>query len=204
MEEVQIEVPVKFNWQVNNYNFGGKFKGSAQCGPTSASQMLSAFIPEASSDEFVRKFIEKIDEQWLSGKIKTRQSAFQFNYGPVLDHFLKEYGVPRKSVTVPHSGTLQQLIDALRSGSPLMVSTMLTGDGHYVTVNGVDTVKKVFKMKDPYGLFDFKTSKYTKVADGAGNTEYPIDQLSKYMEKSSEVASGKTKKGFRFIYLAPV
>lgn len=196
-----IEVPIKLNWQVNNHNFGGKFKGSAQCGPTSVSQMLSAFIPDAATDEFVKKFIEKIDEEWLSGKVKTRLSAFQHNYAPVIDFFLKEYGVNRKAVVVPHSGTIEKMIEALRDGSPLACSTMLTGDGHYVTINGIDLDKRVFKMKDPFGLYDFKTKKYVKVADGAGDTDYPIDSLSPFLEKSASAASRGTKKGFRFIYI---
>jgi hypothetical protein len=199
-----IEVPIKLNWQVNNDSFGGKFKGSAQCGPTSVSQMLSAFIPEASTDEFVKKFIEKIDGEWLSGKVKNRLSAYQFNYAPVIDFFLKEYKVPRKAVVVPHSGTIDTMIKALEEGSPLACSTMLTKDGHYVTINGIDQVRGVFKMKDPFGLYDFKTEKYIKVADGAGDTEYPINSLSIYLEKSSVAASGGKKKGFRFIYLGKV
>jgi hypothetical protein len=204
MKEIDIDIPIKLNWQVNNDSFGGKFKGSAQCGPTSASQMLSAFIPEASTDEFVKKFIQRIDADWLSGKVKNRQSAFQFNYAPTIDFFLKEYKIARKAVVVPHSGTIDTIIEAIENGSPIMASTMLTGDGHYVTISGINTKTKMFKMKDPFGLFDFKTAKYIKVADGAGNAEYPIDSLSVYLEKSSVAASGGSKKGFRFIYLGKI
>lgn len=196
-----IEVPIKYNWQVNNDSFVGKFKGSAQCGPTSVCQMLSAFIPDASTDEFVKKFIEKIDGEWLSGKVKNRLSAFQFNYASSIDFFLKEYKVNRKAIVIPHSGTLDDIVKALEGGSPIACSTMLTKDGHYVTINGIDLDKKVFKMKDPFGLFDFKTQKYAKVADGAGDTDYSIDSLSPFLEKSAIAATGGAKKGFRFIYL---
>lgn len=199
MENVSIEIPIEYNWQVNNFNFDNKFKGSAQCGGTSCCQMLSTFIKDASSDTFVKEFIEKIDGEWLIGKIKNRPSAFQNNYKPVIDFFLKKYNINKQAIVIQGGGTIEDVIKALRLGSPLMCSTKLTDDGHYITINGIDTNKNVFKVKDPFGLFDFKTKKYIKVIDKAGDTEYPINDLSIYMEKSSMVASNK--KGFRFIYV---
>lgn len=199
MENVNIEIPIEYNWQVNNFNFNNKFKGSAQCGPTSCSQMLSAFIKEASSDTFVKEFIEKIDGDWLNGKVENRRSAFQFNYKPVIDFFLKKYNINKQAIVIQGGGTIQDIIKALNLGSPIMCSTMLTGDGHYITINGIDTNKNVFKVKDPFGLFDFKSKKYIKVIDKVGDTEYSINDLSIYMEKSSMVAT--KKKGFRFIWI---
>lgn len=199
MENAIIEIPIIYNWQVNNFNFNSKFKGSAQCGPTSCSQMLSAFIKEASSDTFVKEFIEKIDSDWLSGKVKNRQSAFQFNYKPAIDYFLKKYNINKQAIVVQGGGTIQDVIHSLKLGSPLMVSTMLTGEGHYITINGIDTKRNIFKVKDPFGLFDFKTKKYIKVIDGAGDTEYSITDLSVYMDKSSMAVTKKN--GYRFIWI---
>jgi hypothetical protein len=199
MENIIIEVPITYNWQVNNFNFNNKFKGSAQCGPTSCSQMLSAFIKEASSDTFVKEFVEKIDGDWLSGKVQTRQSAFQFNYKGTIDYFLKKYNINKQAIVLQSGGTINDVIKALQLGSPLMCSTMLTGEGHYITINGIDTSKNVFKVKDPFGLFDFKTKRYIKVIDGAGDTEYPINDLTPYLEKSSMTATKKG--GFRFIWI---
>lgn len=199
MEDIIIEIPIVYNWQVNNHNFNGKFKGSAQCGATSCSQMLSAFIKEASSDTFVKEFIEKIDGDWLSGKIKNRQSAFQFNYKATIDFFLKKYSINKQAIVIQGGGTIKDVIKALQSGSPIMFSTMLTNDGHYITINGIDTKRNVFKVKDPFGLFDFKTKKYIKVSDGVGDTEYSISDLTPYLEKSSMVAVKKN--GFRFIWI---
>jgi hypothetical protein len=199
MEEIEIEVPIVYNWQVNNYNFNNKFKGSAQCGPTSTCQMLSAFIKEASSDTFVKEFIEKIDGDWLSGKVKNRLSASQFNYKPTIDHFLKKYNINKQAIVIQGGGTIEDVVHALKLGSPIMASTMLTGDGHYITINGIDLKRNVFKVKDPFGLFDFKTKKYIKVADGVGDTEYDIIDLSVYMDKSSMAVT--KKKGYRFIWI---
>lgn len=201
MQEINIEIPIIYNWQVNNHNFNNKFKGSAQCGPTSTCQMLSAFIKEASSDTFVKEFIEKIDKDWLNEKVKNRLSASQFNYKPSIDYFLKKYNINKQAIVVQGGGTIENVIHALKLGSPIMASTMLTGDGHYITINGVEINenKKVFKVKDPYGLFDFKLKKYVKIVDGAGDTEYKIDDLSPYMDKSSMAVT--KKKGYRFIWI---
>lgn len=196
-----IKIKINYNWQVNNNNLNGKFRGTAQCGPTSCCMMLSSYIPEASSDDFVKSFIEIIDRDWLAGKVKNRLSAYQFNYEKSINEVLTKYGVPKKAKVIPHSATLDELYSALQSGSPVMTSTMLTEDGHYICIVGWDEESKSFIVHDPYGRFDFEKNKYVEVKDNVGAfIKYPYELLSNAMIKSSRTANPKSN-GFRIIYL---
>jgi len=196
----ELKVMITYNWQVNNDNLNGKFKGSAQCGPTSCCMTLSAFIPDASKDSFVKEFIEHIDKDWLSGKVKTRSSAFQFNYAPVMTNFLKKYNINKKVIVKPHSATIEDIKNALTKGSPIMTSTMLTSYGHYICIVGVNTKDNYFIVHDPFGKYDFQKNTYTEIKDGVGAfIKYPINSLSLAMEKSSKGAGGKG--GYRIIWI---
>lgn len=196
MESLKLQI--KYNWQVDNNTLNGKFKGTSQCGPTSCCMMLSAYIPEASNDAFVKSFIEVIDKDWLSNKVD-RQSAYQFNYEKPINQFLFNNKIDKKAKVRPHSGTFQEIIAALKSGSPVMASTKLTDSGHYICIVGWDDNTESFIVHDPYGKFDFKLNKYTQVANNVGAfVKYPYDKLSLAMIKSSEMVNGK---GFRIIYL---
>lgn len=193
-----IKINIKYNWQVNNNNLNGKFKGSAQCGPTSCCMTLSAFIPEASTDKFIKSFIEIIDKDWLNGK-GDRQSAFQYNYEKPINQILDQNGINKKAIVKPHSATIDELYSALVSGSPVMTSTRLTEDGHYICIVGWDEQTGSFIVHDPYGRFDFKTNKYIEVKDNVGAfVKYKFEDLSKAMIKSSQMFG---KSGFRIIYI---
>lgn len=199
METLKIEI--KYNWQVNNNNLNGKFKGTAQCGPTSCCMMLSSYIPEASTDDFVKSFIEIIDKDWLSGKVTSRASAFQFNYEKSINQVLDKYKIPKKAIVRPHSATLEELHGALKSGSPVMTSTRMTNDGHYICIVGWDETTKSFIVHDPFGRFDFQKNAYVEVKDGVGAfIKYPYELLSKAMIKSSQTVNSKSN-GFRIIYI---
>jgi hypothetical protein len=197
MENIKLDID--YNWQVDNDNFSGKFKGSAQCGATSCCLMLSAFIPGASDDDFVKSFIQLIDADWLSGKSKDRLSAFQSNYEKPINHFLSVNNIPKKAVVRPHSATLDEIYEALHSGSPVFTSTRITNDGHYICIVGWEEDTKSFIVHDPYGKFDFAKDKYTEIKDGVGAyIRYPYALLSNAMIKSSQTVG---KSGFRIIYI---
>jgi uncharacterized protein YvpB len=196
-----IKLNVPYNWQVNNDSFSNKFKGSSQCGPTSCCVMLSAYIKDADKDSFVKEFITDIDAQWLKGSGE-RKSAFQSNYKPSIEKYLKKYNINKKVVVKSSGGTIDDIKKALSSGSPIMTSTKLTDAGHYVCMVGIDEEKGMFIFHDPYGRFDFTTNKYAEVKDKAGEyIEYPIDKMTLVMEASSKAAMGVKASGFRIIYL---
>lgn len=200
MESLKIQIT--YNWQVNNNNLNGKFKGTAQCGPTSCCMMLSSAIPQAATDDFVKSFIEIIDREWLAGKVKNRNSAFQFNYEKPINELLVKHGINKKAVVRPHSATFEELHQALKSGSPVMTSTRMTNDGHYICIVGWEEESKSFIVHDPFGRFDFQKNAYVEVKDQVGAfIKYPYELLSKAMIKSSQTVNAKSN-GFRIIYLA--
>lgn len=199
-----LQVNTPYNWQVNNDSFGGTFRGSAQCGPTSACTVLSAFVPQASTDDYVKSFISEMDGDWLSKKSKIRLSAFQSNYSKVLQSHLDRHSVQRKVVTLPSGGTLANVEESLRSGSPLMASTKLTKDGHYLVIVGYDYDSKEYVVHDPYGLYDFASSSYKVVKDGVGaNARYPAQLFEPFLVLSSKAAVGPRATGFRLLYTLP-
>lgn len=199
-----IKLDVSYNWQVNNDTLNQKFKGTAQCGPTSACIMLSAYIPDAAKDEFIKEFILDIDATWLEGK-SDRKSAYQSNYEATINKFLQKYEIKKRAIVKPHGGTIDDIKKALNSGSPIMTSTKLTSSGHYVCMVGLDEENKNFIFHDPYGRFDFYKNSYVEVKDFAGEyVSYPIDKMTKVMEESSRAANGPRVKGFRIIYLGDI
>ena len=199
-----LKLDVPYNWQVNNDTLNQKFKGTAQCGPTSACIMLSAYIPDAAKDEFIKEFILDIDATWLQGK-SDRKSAFQSNYETTINKFLKKYEIKKRAIVKPHGGTIDDIKKALSSGSPIMTSTKLTTSGHYVCMVGIDEENKSFIFHDPYGKFDFYKNNYVEVKDFAGEyVSYPIDKMTIVMEESSKAANGPRVKGFRIIYLGDI
>ena len=196
-----IKLNTPYNWQVDNDNFSEKFRGSSQCGPTSCCIMLSAFIPDAAKDTFIKEFIIDMDSQWLKG-VGDRRTAFQVNYKTAIEKFLKKYNIDKKVIVKASGATLDDIKKALSIGSPIMTSTKLTDSGHYICMVGIDEEKGVFIFHDPYGRFDFKNNKYAEVKDKAGEyVEYPIDKMTIVMEASSKAAIGPKANGFRIIYL---
>ena len=196
----KIKRLIKHNWQVDNFGFE-KLKSTAQCGYTSACMVLSAKIQDASNDWFVKEFIMEMDKDFIIGKAGARKGASQGNYKKVMDHYLQKYDTPYQTKVVPQGATLDTIIKALESGSPLMASTMLTESGHYITIVGVDTERGVLICKDPFGGFNFKTKKYTVTAAAGDDVEYAFNDIFPVMEKSSKAVFGANAAGFRVLWV---
>ena len=150
---------IKYNYQNDNDSFD-KLKSTAQCGYTSACMLLSTHIAEAVNDWYVKEFIMYMDKDFLTGKSGTRKGAMQANYKPVLDYYLKKSNVPYQAAVIPQGGTVDNIVNSLHNGSPLMLSTMMTTSGHYICIVGIDTERRVLICHDPYGKFDFVKKKY--------------------------------------------
>lgn len=197
---VRIKHSIKHNWQVDNSGFE-KLKSTAQCGYTSACIVLSSKIPDASKDWFVKDFIMEMDRDFITGRSGVRKGASQGNYKKIMDQYLKKYDLPYQTIVVQQGATLDTIIKVLETGSPLMLSTMLTTSGHYIVIVGVDTEKGVLICKDPYGRFDFKTKKYIVTPDAGDDVEYLFDNIFPVMEASSKAVFGANGKGFRVLWL---
>ena len=70
--------------------------------------------------------------------------------------------------------------------------------GHFMAIIGYRKLK-IFTHARSIQRFDFEKATYTK--ESGLNVYYPIDRFIKYLEASSLVASGNTKKGIRFYYI---
>jgi hypothetical protein len=196
----KIKRLIKYNWQVDNFGFD-RLRSTAQCGYTSAAMVLSARIPDASNDWFVKEFIMEMDKDFIIGKSKTRRGAAQGNYKAVMDKYLHKYDLPFQTKVVPQGGTQDTIIKALESGSPLMASTMLTTSGHYICIIGIDTERSVLICHDSFGKFDFKTKKYTVNAKAGESVEYNYADIFPVMEASSRAVFGKNATGFRILWV---
>lgn len=189
-----LYIPTVYNYQLDNTNYKA-LMNYAQCGYTSAFVFLSAWLPEFKDDSNIEEIIKEIDYDFITGKSKSRKGAFQKEYSK---YFTKK--LPNKKiVTRPHSGTKEEMIDALKGESPLFTSTMLTDSGHYVCIVGYNITQNSFIVNDPYGYFDFTKNKYTNTKYGAGKKVlYKYEDFKRPLEKSSKVATGRH--GFRYIY----
>jgi hypothetical protein len=194
---IEIDLPVTGNYQLDNKAFP-KIPASSQCGYTSLAVLLSQFIPEAKSDEFIYEMIKYFEKDFLIGKARRFGSMMQ-NHVFMAQFYLKKYGINRQVIFKPHSGTVQEVIEVLQKGYAVGVAGMMTGDGHFMVISGYSELRKAFKMQDPYKLFDFDKGKYTN--QSGLNVYYPVDRFLKYLEASSLMASQNTKKGIRFYYI---
>jgi hypothetical protein len=192
-------LPIKQNDQTDNSKLG-RITPGGQCGYTSACMVMSAFIPQAENDKFVESFILMMDVDFINAVSNTRRGAILTNYGSQIDRLLRDYLVPKKTKILPHSGTNEDIIKAIDSGSPVMAATMLTKDGHFICIIGYDNERKVWIVNDPYGQFSFSDSKYAKIGKNSGaGVEYPYTLLGQAMVRSSNVATRKN--GYRILWI---
>lgn len=190
---------VKQNDQIDNKQLG-RIKASWQCGYTSAAMLLSSVIEEAKTDKFIEELVILFDDDYIKNKSNTRNGAFLAKYPEHLNSILKKKNINKKVVFMPHSGGNNHIIQAINNGSPVMCSTMITNEGHYVLIIGYDDDRKVWIVNDPYGHFSFAESKYKLIGKNSGaGVEYPYTLLGNAMIKSSKLAANKT--GYRLLWL---
>lgn len=190
---------IKQNDQIDNKQLG-RIKASWQCGYTSAAMLLSSVIEEAKTDQFIEELVILFDDDYIKNKSNTRNGAFLAKYPEHLNYILKKRNINKKVVFMPHSGGNNHIIQAINNGSPVMCSTMITNEGHYVLIIGYDDDRKVWIVNDPYGHFSFAESKYKLIGKNSGaGVEYPYTLLGNAMIKSSKLAANKT--GYRLLWL---
>ena len=190
---------IKQNDQIDNKQLG-RIKASWQCGYTSAAMLLSSVMEEAKTDQFIEELVILFDDDYIKNKSNTRNGAFLAKYPEHLNSILKKKNINKKVVFMPHSGGNNHIIQAINNGSPVMCSTMITKEGHYVLIIGYDDDRKVWIVNDPYGHFSFAESKYKLIGKNSGaGVEYPYTLLGNAMIKSSKLAANKT--GYRLLWL---
>ncbi len=192
---------IKQNDQIDNKQLG-RIKASWQCGYTSAAMLLSSVIEEAKTDKFIEKLVILFDDDYIKNKSNTRNGAFLAKYPEHLNSILKKRNINKKVVFMPHSGGNNHIIQAINNGSPVMCSTMITNEGHYVLIIGYDEDRKVWIVNDPFGHYSFADSKYAIIGKNSGHkVEYPYTLLGNAMVASSRIASGGSKSGYRLLWL---
>ena len=190
---------IKQNDQIDNKQLG-RIKASWQCGYTSAAMLLSSVMEEAKTDKFIEELVILFDDDYIKNKSNTRNGAFLAKYPEHLNTILKKRNINKKVIFMPHSGGNNHIIQAINNGSPVMCSTMITNEGHYVLIIGYDDERKVWIVNDPYGHFSFAESKYKLIGKNSGaGVEYPYTLLGNAMIKSSKLAANKT--GYRLLWL---
>ena len=190
---------IKQNDQIDNKQLG-RIKASWQCGYTSAAMLLSSVMEEAKTDQFIEELVILFDDDYIKNKSNNRNGAFLAKYPEHLNTILKKRNINKKVIFMPHSGGNNHIIQAINNGSPVMCSTMITSEGHYVLIIGYDDDRKVWIVNDPYGHFSFAESKYKLIGKNSGaGVEYPYTLLGNAMIKSSKLAANKT--GYRLLWL---
>lgn len=199
----ELIVQTKHNDQLNNKAFAN-LNPASQCGLSSACMVMSKFIPDAESDDFLAKFLYGFDKEYLDDKSKTkpRKSAVLTNYPPEINKHLVLHKVNKQARVKPHSATEVDIKHALSIGSPVMVATLLTPHGHYITIIGYNDEKNCWIVNDPYGVFSFENGRYIKVGNNSGaSLYYPYGGLNKAMEKSSRLVTNNKSGGSRILWI---
>jgi hypothetical protein len=192
---------IQQNDQIDN-KLLGRIKPSGQCGYTAAAMLLSSVYDKAKTDEFIVELILTIDKAFIDNKSDVRNGAFLAKYPDYLNAILKKNNIPKKTKFLAHSGTNQDIINAIDKGSPVMCSTMITKDGHYICIIGYDNDRKVWIVNDPFGHYSFADSRYAIIGKNSGSkVEYPYTLLGNAMIASSRIATGGSKSGYRLLWL---
>lgn len=194
---IELDTGLVGNYQLDNIALNN-IPASAQCSVTTISVLLSKHIDKAKSDLFIKEVFDKFDSSYIA-KGGYRFTASMDNHISIYDYYIKKFDLPLEVVFVPHSGTIDDIINVIKTGEGVEVSWMPTSHGHYSPIVGYSEIRKSFKVADPYKRFDFKVGKYTN--ESGLNAWYPVLDFYKYLEKSSLSASGGKYKGIRYCYL---
>lgn len=107
--------------------------------------------------------------------------------------------------------TVESLCKYIESGSPVIVGVQTTASGHFIVLNGCDTVNKTFSALDPFG--EFHDSVHEPAAlmrgnydtDGANGIEtYSFRLIEKYGNYNDEPIGNIWCISFEKINVAPV
>lgn len=195
---VEIDLPVQGNEQLDNFKYP-RLAASSQCGYTSLAVILSQFIPDATSDKFIKDMIDFFEKEFLETKVNTRFGSSMANHVFMAEFYLKKYNVKKKVYFTPFGGTIEQVIEALSKGYAVGIAGMMTESGHFMVITGYSELRKAFKMQDPYRKFDFVKKRY---ANQSGlNVYYPVADLLPYLEASSRAVTQGKHGGIRFYYI---
>jgi hypothetical protein len=190
---LEIILDVKYNTQKDNKAFL-PIPPSSQCGYTSIAMVLSVILENAKHDEFISDMILNFEKLFLNQKTKFLFGSSMQNHVKIYQHYIEKYKLNKAVVFRPQEGTLNDIINGLKCGSPVGFSWMPTKSGHYSVIIGYSEVKKSLLIHDPWAKFDF-TKKDYGIESGASNW-HTIDDITPYMNRSS--ANGK---GYRLNYL---
>jgi len=134
---------------------------NSQCGYTATAIFLSAWLPEAASDEYVYDMIDQLEPRFgqpgIGEKLvkirpwqRTRMGAFIENYISFAEVELGRHGIGGQLVFVESQGSWEDLRRIIDQGSPAVFTTVFAPDGHFVTLVGYDS-DDMFIFHDPYG-----------------------------------------------------
>jgi|SRR6185436_19441663 len=169
MKEVATLIQIVYNSQRDNDNWGGVLPYWAQCAYTSFIMFLSNWISIARTKEYETAYVD--DTEALVGKpgiaeeaekkypwIKGRTGAWFYVHRDACAQRLAAAGVKGQMVCRAgeplgggriNYGTTEEISAALKSGSPVVVSTKLTDQGHVVLIVG--ETFDAWILEDPYG-----------------------------------------------------
>lgn len=156
-----------YQWQVTNFDFGGVYPGWAQCFTTSACMFLSSQIPGLNLDKkFIATYLDDVEvhigqkgigEQlvlkydWIAkATLNGFSSQWWLIQRDAIEYYLQKFGVNKQVIFKDTNGTWQEVSDALKMGSPVIIGTMLPpSHGHIIMIVG--ETENTWICADPYG-----------------------------------------------------
>ena len=180
-------VDVEFNSQRDNPDVG-RIKSYMECGYASIMMMLSQYIESYKGDGRVVEFNNLIDKDYSLYKTPYRVGASLERYPEFVDPILQKEGIKRKSVIHRHGADLNTIYEAIKGGSSVVLSTMLTSSGHYINVYGIDFEKQIVYANDPW----------------FGIKEYDMSYLFERASESTYLIYGKRGLGLRCMYTVEI
>ena len=174
-ERIISLLPIQYNSQRDNFEWGGLLKAWAQCFYTSCVMFLSNWIPAANTKEYETQYVddtevlvgkpgiaEKVMRRynWITGRtgawLYTHRDAIQERFAAAALN-LKVIGKAGENLGGKlNLGTPADISNALKNGSPVVISTKLTSFGHIVLIIGETDTSWI--LHDPYGnaLTDYR------------------------------------------------
>ncbi len=146
---------IKYNPQLDNENYKGKFPGSIQCFGTSAVMFLSNWRKEYENKSLETAYIDDVEatvgKPGTAEQVKGwtgRSSQWWLVHLAALKKLL-----PNQNIVYSGNMTLSAMINILKT-SPVIFGTFKMGElpgGHIVLVVGYDSNTDSFILEDPFG-----------------------------------------------------
>ena len=182
-----ILLPVPYDYQRDNW--GNAFAPDRQC-QCSANYMTAEYVTDGYVSERANLNGMSQPVDWWAYHVSERGDTTNgLAHSRVWEEML---GIPS---CIKKDGSLDDVINMLKTGLPVCLGLHYKGSGHWVTAIGVDIPNRMFRVHDPYGSRAGDEDRYLDTSNEAGKADYYSFGLMKKVWSCSEYQYQRRQEG---------